>query len=353
LYYGRPPALSPRESDVRDTVRIPYPACWPSSILDPTLLNDSFSGKRTPQDEDGAALIGTLTYKIELARIVHRMLTNVFEIRDSKTDETVLAATVSEIHLSLTKWLSELPSKLHWNQWSVGAVEPYVLVLHMLYHTIMIVLHRPSLQLSRSPNAAELAESRDFDICWQSTTSIIKLIRAYSRGNEYIYLPMTFVHTATSTASIILLKRHTQGLVNHGDDEPSKFLNTILEALEGCSATWFSAAQAKRAIMMADREAFEKNAVEVGGAVEGTSRKGNVSAENFAEFLDLDLDNVELDMEFDMTDVMNIPDLSWLDSIPSEVGGPALEQRYQIPGPYDGAVDGPFSVHDVENGLLR
>jgi len=58
-------------------------------------------------------------------------------------------------------------------------------------------------------------------------------------------------------------------------------------------------------------------------------------------------------MEFDMTDVMNIPDLSWLDSIPSEVGGPALEQRYQIPGPYDGAIDGPFSVHDVENGLLR
>lgn len=56
------------------------------------------------------------------------MLTNVFEIRDQKMDQAALAATVTEIHLELTRWLSNLPKKVHWNEWS-GEVEPYTLVL--------------------------------------------------------------------------------------------------------------------------------------------------------------------------------------------------------------------------------
>jgi hypothetical protein len=130
LYFGRPPALSPRESDVRETKRIQYPKCWPStsSILEPALIKDLFSGKKTPQDEDGAALVGTLLCAIDLTKIVHKMLTNVFELRDQKLDEALLGATVTEIHLELTSWLSNLPKKVHWNEWR-SDVEPYTLVL--------------------------------------------------------------------------------------------------------------------------------------------------------------------------------------------------------------------------------
>ncbi|KAA8904874.1 fungal-specific transcription factor domain-containing protein, partial [Sphaerosporella brunnea] len=251
LYFGRPPALSPRESDVRETKRIQYPECWlaTSSILEPALIKDLFSGKKTPQDEDGAALVGTLLCSIDLTKIVHKMLTNVFEIRDQKPDEASLGATVTEIHLELTSWLSNLPKKVHWNEWR-NDVEPYTLVLHMMYHTALIVLHRPplTLQYTRTPVA-----TADFDICWASVTAIIKLIKQYVRGNEYLYLPMTFIHTATAAASIILLKRHT--VQEDTDEEASKFLHVILDALDGCSATWSTATQAKQTILMADEEA--------------------------------------------------------------------------------------------------
>jgi len=119
----------------------------------------------------------------------------------------------------------------------------------MMYHTVLIVLHRPplSLQFTRTP-----AVTPDFAICWSSVTAIIRLIKQYSRGNEYLYLPVTFVHTATAAASIILLKRH----IVHEDayDEASKFLSVILSALGGCAATYPAAAQAKQAILMADEE---------------------------------------------------------------------------------------------------
>ncbi|KAI5848048.1 fungal-specific transcription factor domain-containing protein [Tricharina praecox] len=286
LYFGRPPALSPRESDVRETKRIQYPACWPTTvdaILEPGLINDLFSGKKTPQDEDGAALVGTLLCAVDLTKIVHKMLTNVFEIRDQRLDEASMVARVTEIHLELTSWLSNLPKKVHWNEWR-SDVEPYTLVLHMMYHTVLIVLHRPplSLQFTRTP-----AITPDFAICWSSVTAIIKLIKQYSRGNEYLYLPVTFVHTATAAASIILLKRH---IVHEAlaDDEASKFLNVILSALGGCAATYPAAAQAKQAILMADEEARMRmvnfHAKEEDADVQAVGRE-------LEQFFDLDFDS--------------------------------------------------------------
>jgi len=41
------------------------------------------------------------------------MITEIFENRNINTDETILATSVEEIHVSLTKWLADLPAKLH------------------------------------------------------------------------------------------------------------------------------------------------------------------------------------------------------------------------------------------------
>jgi hypothetical protein len=92
------------------------------------ISDDLFSGKKTPQDEDGAALVGTLLCSIDLTKIIHKMLTNISEIRNQKTDPASEAAKVTDIHLELTRWLNGLPKKVHWNEWS-SDVEPYVLVL--------------------------------------------------------------------------------------------------------------------------------------------------------------------------------------------------------------------------------
>jgi hypothetical protein len=124
LYFGRPPALYPNESDVRDTERIPYPPEWES------LLNTYIQeGTSETAYEDGVGLVLAFVHKVELCKILHRMITEVFENRNVNAGDLVLATSVKEIHVSLTKWLAHLPAKLHWNQWVVGQVPS--LVLHL------------------------------------------------------------------------------------------------------------------------------------------------------------------------------------------------------------------------------
>ena len=124
LYFGRPPALYPNGSDVRDTIRIPYPPEW--RLLLNTYIMD---GTSETAYEDGFGLVAGWVQQVELCKILHRMITEVFENRNPNTDETILATSVKETHVSLTKWLADLPAKLHWNQWFVGAVP--ALVLHL------------------------------------------------------------------------------------------------------------------------------------------------------------------------------------------------------------------------------
>ncbi|KAJ4292828.1 hypothetical protein N0V90_009491 [Kalmusia sp. IMI 367209] len=55
LYFGRPPALYPHESDVRNTIHIPYPPDW-EGLLDTYIAK----GTSITAYEDGIALAGTL-----------------------------------------------------------------------------------------------------------------------------------------------------------------------------------------------------------------------------------------------------------------------------------------------------
>ena len=124
LHFGRPPALHPYESDVRNTVRIPYPPDW-ESLLD-TYIAPKMSATAY---EDGLAVAGSFIYHAELAKIQHTMITDLFENRRKNADNAVIAATIHNIHLSLEKWLAGLPKKLYWSQWTLGQVPAPVLHL--------------------------------------------------------------------------------------------------------------------------------------------------------------------------------------------------------------------------------
>lgn len=124
LYFGRPPALYPYQSDVRNTVRIPYPPDW-EGLLDTYIA----PGMSATAFEDGIALVGAFIYQAELSKIQHSMITDLFENRRNNADNTAVAATVRSLHVSLTKWLANLPGKLYWNQWTVGQVPAAVLHL--------------------------------------------------------------------------------------------------------------------------------------------------------------------------------------------------------------------------------
>ena len=124
LYFGRPPALHPNESDVISTVRIPYPPEW-QPLLNRYIVQDALA----TEFEDGDGLVAFFIQQAELSKIIHRIITEVFENRSSKADETVLATSIQDIQVSLRRWASELPAKVHWNEWSAGQIPALVLYL--------------------------------------------------------------------------------------------------------------------------------------------------------------------------------------------------------------------------------
>ncbi|KAL2841105.1 hypothetical protein BJX68DRAFT_271340 [Aspergillus pseudodeflectus] len=238
LYFGRPPGLHSSEADVQDSVRIAYPVDW-DSLLDEYIEKDT---SRT-QYEDGVAFTSCFTQLANLSKIIHRMITEVFEYR--KTDDaTILAASTKSLYVALTKWLVELPSKLHWNQWSKNAVPPYVLHLHIYYHTVMIILYRPPRRLMSN----HLAIFRQgFEICEQSLTLIFQLLKVYSRDYGFDQLPMTFVHTAATVTSLVLLKLLVPGL-SSDNSATARQLEQVSAFVDKLGRTWTVASPIQAAI---------------------------------------------------------------------------------------------------------
>ncbi|KAI3336484.1 fungal-specific transcription factor domain-containing protein [Xylariaceae sp. AK1471] len=230
LYFGRPPALYPQVSDVRGTERIPYPPDW-ANLLDIYIAPDT----SITAFEDGICLVNSLIYRIELYRIVHSMITEVFENRRANAGSTVVAATITRIHVSLTKWLASLPSNLHWNQWTIGQIPQWVYHLHLLFHTVMTILHRPPSQLLQKPGSS--FDLDDIEICYESLGAMLRLIRSYSRFYSYRHLPLDFVQTLSTAAGTILMRRHINNLP-WDDAETTRSLDLVIQAMEDIKDTW-------------------------------------------------------------------------------------------------------------------
>ncbi|KAM3467863.1 hypothetical protein MY5147_008506 [Beauveria neobassiana] len=223
LYFGRPPALYPNESDVRNTIRLQYPPDW-QGLLE-TYLCEKVSAT---EFEDGVALVGSFIYRAELSKIIHVMITDLFENRRGDSDPAVVAAKSRQIHVSLTKWLSSLPGTVHWNQWTVGKVPP------MVFHTVMMILHRPPSNMFDKPG---IAESEDVEICYESLQAIQRLMRSFSRFYRYRSLPLDFVQTLATATGIVLMRRYLLK-ASWTDPEVERSVSLLLDAMNEIQNTW-------------------------------------------------------------------------------------------------------------------
>lgn len=64
----------------------------------------------------------------------------------------------------------------------------------MVFHTAMIVLHRPP---HHTLSQLGIDESEDVQICYESLQAILRLLRSYSRYYKYSALPLVRTLTAT------------------------------------------------------------------------------------------------------------------------------------------------------------
>lgn len=118
----------------------------------------------------------------------------------------------------------------------------------------MIILHRPP-KHSSLEHLQSVTE--DLDICSSSLASILQLMKVYSKQYSYSALPVTFIHTCASAASIVLLKRalsagpHGTGRNARDAQETSSQLEQISKVIDSIAETWMSAKQIQAAISAA------------------------------------------------------------------------------------------------------
>lgn len=253
LYFGRPPALYPQEADVRNTLRIPYPPEW-EHLLDTYIA----SGTSATAFEDGIAVVGCFVHRVELAKIFHTMIVAIFENRDGQTNKSAeIVKATNQVHLQLERWLSQLPQKLQWNPWKVTKVPHYILHLHMVFHTGMIILHRPP---SRCSDADLQALTDDVDICYQSLAAILRLLNSYGRHYSYRTLPLDVVHTLAAAARIIILKKRLEQS-SWTDISVKKPMEDVLHVMGAVSTVWPCIAEIKTGIeimMHSDSQEFQE-----------------------------------------------------------------------------------------------
>ncbi|KAH8694274.1 fungal-specific transcription factor domain-containing protein [Talaromyces proteolyticus] len=249
LYFGRPPALHSSEADVQNSIRIAYPVDW-DVLLDEYIKKDI---SRT-EYEDGVAFTSCFTQLANLSKIVHRMITEVFENRQN-TESSILAASIKSVHVDLIKWLNDLPAKLRWNQWLKDSIPPYVLQLHIFYQTVLIILFRPPRKLM----SGYLPDFREgFEICDQSLSIITQILTTYSREWGLQHLPMTMVHTVASAASFVLLKLRVQG----SSSETLRQLDLVSNVVDNMAKTWKSAVHIQNAINNFRQEIVQNDALD-------------------------------------------------------------------------------------------
>jgi Asp-tRNA(Asn)/Glu-tRNA(Gln) amidotransferase C subunit len=166
----------------------------------------------------------------------------------------------------------------------------------------MIILHRPP----RHSSLAHLATvTEDLDICSSSLNSILQLMKVYSKHYSYSALPVTFIHTCASAASIVLLKRFLsaspQGIPRNKRDiqETGTQLEQISKVIDSIAETWVSAKQIQKAISSAretirlEDEATVSGLAEQGAGVDVTQ---GMSGLGWDESMRFDWDDPSLQM---------------------------------------------------------
>lgn len=100
-----------------------YPTIW-KPLLEKVLEVDA----EVDEYENGPELVDAFTQQVELAKIVHAMITEVFENRDAQSSISAVVAAKA-VASALERWLTKLPNNLYWNEHTRHALPVYTVHL--------------------------------------------------------------------------------------------------------------------------------------------------------------------------------------------------------------------------------
>ena len=124
---------------------------------------------------------------------------------------------VTDNQLRLLSWYRELPAHLELPLEDSDHIPlPHVLLMHMMYHTTMILLFRPFISGKLCKHLMETTSPAN--ICRTSANSVVQLLQTYLATHGLRKIANIVVHIAITTSIIHLSNLDPQGVKPHADE---------------------------------------------------------------------------------------------------------------------------------------
>jgi hypothetical protein len=210
--YGRATTFEPKDCDV------PFPS-----------VDDT-----EPIPESNISILDTFIHLIRICDILGHVLKNIYYVRSlqnmtPKQVEQVLTTWNRKLH----QWSSQLPESLGPNQHDLPTA---VCQLHMIYHTTVILLHRPFLQSNQSLIQNPLPSS---SVCVSAADSILSMASSLLAENRIKYV-LNYAVYFVFTAGITFIK--TASSSSKSLDYKGK-VDKIMQVLDEIEFTWTTASK--------------------------------------------------------------------------------------------------------------
>ncbi|KAF6818769.1 transcription factor [Colletotrichum sojae] len=252
LYLGRPATMHETDGDMNISEPLPNePPIWDNWLS----AHDLSSLKTMRPDGDGPGLTPVFNQEIELARIIHDMLSTTFAPKKQKDAKARRWTEISlnKLNARLVAWHEALPADMRWKKWwtNKDVLQPNVAILHVLYHSTRICLNLPFLA-SVGPNPSISDETSNnplavsYRICKTAAESLSDVIQRFRGQHTLGNAPILFVGGSVIAMNAIMVTlRHQGGGSGPAPSVKDTLLPFLYEALGELAPSWSLAGEAR------------------------------------------------------------------------------------------------------------
>lgn len=182
----------------------------------------------------------TWVYTCKLSIIAERVLGTVYSMGFS-TASTNVRHIVSELDVSLEKWLDSLPEPLRLPATSENKRTPsHILSLHAFHSFVLILLHRPWFAQISTVDPLPDTSLASVAKCERAAFKVVTILTQFRRCPGLRYCPMTLSQVAFSAGTVHLLS------ATHCATKTSKKFKSSIDAVQQCVTALKEMGETKR-----------------------------------------------------------------------------------------------------------
>ncbi|KAH6870974.1 fungal-specific transcription factor domain-containing protein [Thelonectria olida] len=339
LYLGRPVAINLRDSQVTREFLDLYEEKEP--FLPPALL--TASSPRLPEGMGDAIPLHSVSTFQQLCLLSKIMTTIINRFYVVGATFSNAQSSLLQVDKALQQWKENLSPDLDFQPWRSPDVPtlrqtPNVMVLHNLYHSLIILVHRPFISDGHLRSAA--APIRSWERCTAAARCITSIALAYKSAFGLAGAPYVLGYTIYVACTIHVRNAATR---EHQLGDHLSLLNASLRCLDELCLPNPGVAKPANII----RRLIELNKLDLGTGHSGTCATQTNDADGFIEemlpMMDQSSINFDLDAILNMFPVSHGADTDFAKS------SFRLAPDYELPpDPLFGLMDGPGISFDLE-----